>query len=181
MKSPFIILIDTKEKKPWLFENVPGHKGEGIIQVDWEWQSLGDGYGDYTIKGATNPITKWRLSIERKSIDDLFSTILSRRRRFEVELENLDSMEYAAVVVEASLHKVLSYRPKYWNEKQLPLDNQMSKHRQVIGSIQAWQLRYPNIRWWFLPRKHAETWVYRLLARFHKDRMQSCSVRSILL
>jgi ERCC4-type nuclease len=180
--SPFTILIDTKEKNPWTFEHVPGGCGEGTIVVPREWQALGDGYGDYTIKGTESQTCRWRLVVERKSLSDLFGTILSRRRRFEIELENLNQMEYAAVIVEANLSTVLNYRPKYWEEMKFSMDRQMKKHRQVIGSIQAWQLRYPIIRWWFLPRKYAETWAYRLFARWWKDNKAPRSrVRPIMI
>lgn len=184
--SPFTILVDTKEKDPWQFSAVPGHRGEGILTVPREWHSLGSGYGDYTIKGANSKSTKWRIVIERKSLDDLFSTILSRRRQFEVELENLSKMEYAAVVTEADLSTVLNYRPHYWGECEMDLATQLKKHRQIVGSIQAWQLRYPVIRWWFLPREYAEIWVYRLFDRFWRDHIheqrpkQVGSVRAIL-
>jgi len=172
MQSPFVILVDTRESMPWTFSNIPGLKNQGEIVVKTEWQCLGNKLGDYTIKGAESPSTGWRISIERKAINDLYSTILSRRLDFEVELECLNDMEYSAVVVEAPLEKVITYSPEYWKEMEFTPDQQISKRRIVVGSIQAWQLRYPNVRWWFLSRKYAEIWVYRLLYRFWEDRMK---------
>ena len=160
------------EKRPWEFQDIPGYKGQGTIIVPREWHSLGNGYGDYTIKGAVSDTCRWRLSIERKSASDLYSTLLARRRQFEVELENLNKMEYAAVVVEANLGTILNYCPKYWEEQEISIESQLNKQRQVAASIQAWQLRYPTIRWWFLARKYCSIWVYRLLHRFWKEEMQ---------
>jgi len=156
--SPFAILIDTREVHPWLFKDIPGMKGQGRIIVPCHWQSLGTGMGDYTIKGMEDAKTGWRISIERKSLPDLFSTILSNRARFVRELEKLNKMEYAAVVVEAPLEQVISYMPPYWRDMEIVPEKQMGKKRQVIGSIQAWQLRYGNIRWWFLSRSYVEIW-----------------------
>lgn len=177
--SPFTILVDVNEKRPWRFGSIPGPKGQGTITVPWEWYNLGHGYGDYTIKGATSKTCRWRLSVERKSPSDLYGTVLSRRRQFVTELENLNKMEYAAVVVEANLMTILNYNPPYWDSQGLPKEARMNKQRQVLGSIQAWQLRYPNIRWWFLPRKYCPIWVYRLLNRFWMDKMQVPTVSRI--
>ena len=80
--SPFTILVDTREQRPWTFKKIPGYKGQGTLNVPCEWQSLGNNLGDYTIKGADHPVTQWRVSIERKSGGDLFSTILNRRAQF---------------------------------------------------------------------------------------------------
>ena len=168
--SPFTVLVDTREVTPWTFRNIPGYKGQGRIVVKTEWKCLGNGLGDYTIKGAVSKESVWRISLERKSISDLYSTILSNRERFVRELENLNKMEYAAVIVEAELRHVFSYSPKYWET--FSVSTRLNYRRSLLGSIQAWQLRYPTIRWWFLPRKYAEIWAYRILHRFWEDRIK---------
>ena len=170
--SPFTILIDTRETHPWLFKDIPGLKSQGQIVVPTERHGLGTRLGDYTIDGAISLRSQWRISIERKSLNDLFSTILSNRDGFEEELENLNIMEYAAVVVEAPLEQVVSHIPQYWIEEEISPDKQLTKQRVVLGSIQAWQLRYPTVRWWFLSRSYAEIWVYRILHRFWEDRLK---------
>ena len=167
MKSPFVILIDTRETKPWKFEHVPAPGGKGEIDVQRKWQCLGDHLGDYTIQGAAS-----LLSIERKSLNDLFQTILGRRDNFEIELYNLQQMEYAAVIVEAPLEQVISHIPEYFQEMEISPDKQLWKQRQVIGSIVAYQLRYPNVRWFFLSRSYAEIWAYKVLDRFYEDRLK---------
>ncbi len=88
------------------------------------------------------------------------------------EASTLNDMEYAAVVVECNLSAVLMHTPRHWTENKVSTKDQLAMQRSVIGSIQAWQLRYPNVRWWFLPRKYADVWVYRLLNRFYEDRIK---------
>lgn len=167
---PFTILIDTRESRPWTFTNIPGDSGEGTLIIPWEWQCLGTGWGDYTIKEAVNQEGKWRLSIERKSIDDLYSTILSRRDLFIKELENLNTLEYAAVVVEASIGRVIGHTPRYWEKKGFSEQTMFYKRKRVIRSIIAWQCRYPVIRWWFLTNRFtAQIWAFRLMHRWWKE------------
>jgi len=86
--SPFEILIDTKEQKPWTFRGIPGNTGQGSILVKWYWESLGTGNGDYSIRGFIDSDGTPRVSIERKSLGDLYSTIISRLR---ILLGNLSS------------------------------------------------------------------------------------------
>jgi len=168
-RSPFTVLIDTKETTPWSFNDIPGMRGEGRLLVPTRRQALGLGMGDYTIAEARSSTTTWQMSIERKSIGDLFSTILAERKRFIRELEKLSCMKYAAVIVEAPLEKVLSHFPAYWTEMEMSPGVQLGKQRQVVGSIRAWQLRYPIVRWWFLSRSYCPIWAYRLMHRFWTD------------
>ncbi len=170
--SPFIILRDRKEQTPWKFTGIPGAAGQGQMVVKWEWYTMGTGNGDYSIKGAINGDGTPRISLERKSLNDLYGTILNGRGRFERELLQLNDMEYAAVIVEANLADVMSYRPNYWYENKVSMEAQLAKQRSVMGSIYAWQFRYPTIRWWFLPRRYAAVLAYRLLDRFYREKME---------
>ena len=170
--SPFDILVDTQEKNPWKFTGIPGKAGQGRMLVKWHWYSMGTGNGDYSIKGAINGDGTPRVSLERKSLSDLYGTILSNRDRFVRELEQLNCMEYAAVIVEANLDSVMNFVPPWWKEKELSLDQQLAKQRSVLGSFYAWQFRYPTIRWFFTPRKYAAVLAYRLLERFYEERMK---------
>ena len=168
--SPFDILIDTREQKRWKFVGIPGNKGQGIILVKCHWYCLGLGNGDYSIKGYIKHDGTPRVSIERKALSDLYSTILSNRNNFVREIEHLNSMEYAAIIVETSgLDKVMTYLPHYWKTENISVESQLSKRRTVMGSIYAWQYRYPGVRWWFVPRKIAPIVCYKLLARFYEE------------
>jgi DNA excision repair protein ERCC-4 len=82
--------------------------------------------GDYSIEGCES-----RISLERKSLGDLYSVIGAHRDRFERELERLARMERAAIVIEANLADVLNGTPY---SKVHP--------RAVIGSVLTWYARY---------------------------------------
>lgn len=79
-----IILIDDREKQPWKF---PG--------VDTEFTRLET--GDYTVKGFED-----RFAVERKSLDDLASSVGTERNRFEAEIQRAQDFDEFAVIVEAS-------------------------------------------------------------------------------
>lgn len=59
--------------------------------------------GDYSISGEEKNI-----SIERKSLVDLFSTIGQGHDRFKRELERAEDMEFFAIVIEGSLSSCLN-------------------------------------------------------------------------
>ena len=173
LTSPFQILVDTREVKPWRFSNIPSRNGIGKILVRTKRFNLGNSCGDYTIEGASiREKHKWRISIERKSLSDLYTTIIGNRVRFIKELENLNKMEYAAVVCEALHTRVLGYTAPHWTELGLPVEAQLKKRRQVAGSIRAWSVEYPRVHWWFLPRVQAEIWVYNLMNKFWEKKMK---------
>lgn len=80
---PVIIKIDSREQKPYQFEN----SEVGTL-----------GVGDYSICGLEDHI-----AMERKSLDDLIGCLTKGRERFERELSKSRGLEYFALIVEASL------------------------------------------------------------------------------
>ena len=78
-----IIKIDSREQKPYKFEN----SEVGTIPT-----------ADYSVCGLENHI-----AIERKELNDLISCLSSGRERFEKELFKSNSLDYFALVIEASL------------------------------------------------------------------------------
>lgn len=88
-KHPAIV-IDTREQRPYDFP--------GTTTVRRALPS-----GDYSLDGLENCI-----AIERKSLDDWINTILRSRARFRRELRQLQSYEFAAIVIEASIADILS-------------------------------------------------------------------------
>lgn len=112
--------------------------------------------GDYSLVGYETAI-----AIERKSLADAFSTFGGGRARFERELERLACLDFAAVVVEAELSQVMTAPPA--RSKMSPAS--------VLGSVIAWQCRYPTVAWCFLPgREVAEGYVARLLDRWWREK-----------
>lgn len=91
------IIIDTREQLPYDFK-LP--KLEGITTVVGTLSE-----GDYSAAGFEG-----RVSVERKSINDMVGCLTSGRERFERELERLKGYEFSAVVIEASHHDFRDHR-----------------------------------------------------------------------
>ena len=166
MKSRFTVVADTREQKPWDFRGMPKARGAGVMEIPVVSRCLGNKMGDYSIEGCED-----KIAIERKSMDDLFGTVLSRRDGFIKELEVLSKLDYAAVVVEGSMGKMFTYDMRHWdNLENINEKWRVLQRKRVSRSIIAWQLRYPGVRWWFLPsRPAAQIWAYRLLERWWED------------
>ncbi|HVY62329.1 MAG TPA: hypothetical protein VHF22_11785, partial [Planctomycetota bacterium] len=93
-KPPFTVVIDTREQAPLSFGS-------------WPTVVAGMKTGDYSIQGFEDQI-----AIERKSLSDLFGCIGRDRDRFERELLRLWALDYAAIVIEATLADVLEGAPR---------------------------------------------------------------------
>jgi ERCC4-type nuclease len=97
-----VIVIDTREQLPFDFHGLRADARDQCrpLLVTTERGTLKQ--GDYSLKGHERAI-----ALERKSLADLFSTIGQERDRFVRELERLDALEVAAVVIEASWEQIL--------------------------------------------------------------------------
>jgi hypothetical protein len=153
--SPFEIAIDTREQLPYDFTRVSADKAEGggVILVRRDFKTLKT--GDYSITGHEADV-----AIERKSKEDLYHTIGQERARFERELIRLNDMKLARVLVEAEMGEIATDPPAY----------SMLPPKCVVRSIIAWQQRFTNIHWLFVPgREFAASLVYRIFDRYVKD------------
>ncbi|MGO9174674.1 MAG: ERCC4 domain-containing protein [Desulfobaccales bacterium] len=87
------ILIDTREQAPFTFQGYQAAPETATLPV-----------GDYSLPGFQD-----RVSIERKSLEDLIGCLMnSNRDRFERELARGHCYELFAVVVEANLSRCIS-------------------------------------------------------------------------
>lgn len=149
-----IILIDTREQHPFIFE---------AYDVEKKFHCLGNNRGDYSIHGFEGQI-----NIERKSMEDAHGTILgwgARRENFLKELEFLAGIEFSAIVVESSFETLLAESPE-WGEKTAE-ENRKILFRQVL----AWQQDF-KVPWIFCDsRRLAEAATFRLLQRFYEKRV----------
>ena len=133
---PFTVLVDHREQSAWSFTDLPpkkGWKGRLFVPVSRAHMVT----GDYTIAGLED-----RFALERKSLEDLYGTLGQNRERFEAELQRLQKMDFAAVVIEATLREVWcpqSFRTD-WRSKMDP--------RAVESTMVAWAIRYPRVHWW---------------------------------
>src|SRR5262245_37537530 len=91
---PVAIIVDIREHLPFAFDQIAAdeEQGGGIWRVHTVRQCLPS--GDYSLDCYAS-----KIAVERKSIADLFGTIVHGRDRFVRELERLNEMNFAAVVV----------------------------------------------------------------------------------
>jgi len=82
------IVVDTREQKPLWKKNIISKK----LDV-----------GDYSIEGYED-----KISIERKSLGDLFGTLGKGNKRFKKELEKAMKYNYFAIVIEGSFSSCLN-------------------------------------------------------------------------
>lgn len=90
-----VVLVDTREQTPFnfdAFENwIAGSRAATLTT------------GDYSIEGMETLIC-----LERKSLNDLVSTLMHQRERFLRELERMAEFRHRAILVEASYEDVKS-------------------------------------------------------------------------
>ena len=162
---PFTVGIDTREQRPYQFLGLRANtdKKHARLAIRTERVNLKTGFGDYTILELP------KIAIERKSKEDLYSSIGQRRENFEERLVRMGGGPgswYAAVVIEAEISELVAEPPAH--TKLNP--------KSLMRTILAWQMRYPTVAWWFLPnRSAAEAWTFRLLERFwnvYEDRVE---------
>jgi hypothetical protein len=153
---PFLVAIDTREQFPWSFRGLHSDSDQGSRPLAVMTESRTLPTGDYSIVGMEN-----RITVERKSLGDAFSTFTHDRERWLRELERMSEFASAHVVIEGGWDAVI----------QGPLKDGGTKiGKTVYRSIIAWSQRFPNVHWWPMPsREVAEVTAFRILERFWDD------------
>ena len=137
----FTIAIDTREQRPYDF---PGAEVKTLPT------------GDYSIVGFEN-----RVTIERKSKADAYSSLGHGRARFRREWERLTEFEYAAVVIEDSLKGFLIRPP---HSKMNPTS--------AVCTLLAWSVKYGVQVYFAGDRDHSQALTHKLLEMFWKYRRE---------
>lgn len=161
---PPTILVDSNEQYPWVFNCIPTDKAEGdaswLIKVERAKLYIPpfgrelDKSADYSLRGFQH-----RIMVERKSKEDLFSTLGQRRDQFEQEIQLLNDIPIAAVVLECD-----------WSQIADGCRNSLLKPKTVNRTIHAWTQRYRNVHWWpCFSRQHAEITTFHIFRRFWID------------
>jgi len=150
-----VVIVDTREQSPFHFKEMTAVKetSKGRITrpfvVPTKRGTLKS--GDYSVEGYET-----KVSVERKSHQDLVGTLGDGRVRFENELARLNEMEFAAVVCEAPWTAVMRGLP----------DRKLSP-QSIYGSVVSFQQRFTRVHWWMcISRRDAETTTFRILKRF---------------
>lgn len=134
------ILVDSREKAPYRFENYPG-----VTTGTTSLQSA-----DYTLAGLHDLV-----GVERKSLDDMAQTLTAGRERFVRELERARGFELFAIVVEGTLQDALAGK---YRSKLAP--------QSFVQSLFAYQVRYGVHIMWAGNRQGGEHVCYSLLQKF---------------
>ncbi|KKN80818.1 hypothetical protein LCGC14_0326240 [marine sediment metagenome] len=151
IKCPFVVLVDSREQRPYEFKGFRAGAAQQYrpLAVEWKWKGLKT--GDYSIEGLEH-----RIAIERKSLADLYNSCGQGRERFEKEFARLAEFEYAAVVVEADWKTILKSPPEH--TKMPP--------KSIYRTALSWSVRH-KVCWWAMhDRRLAEITTFRLLEKF---------------
>jgi ERCC4-type nuclease len=133
------LITDTREKLPYSFRTPTEQRALPI--------------GDYSISGLEN-----RISIERKSLDDLVACLTQERERFERELFKGRALDYFALVIEGSLSDLVEKR---YRSEALP--------KSVIQSLLAFSVRYRLPVFFCETRAFAEKVTESLLLKYARE------------
>ncbi len=137
----FTIIVDSREQCPWEFSpNVAPQ----VATLD---------AGDYAPRGMTD-----RVAIERKSVDDLVGSITTRREPFLACCDRLSRLDFACIIVEASVEDVLAqlYRSR-------------TRPQSVIGTMLAIHADFGVPTIWAGSRKNAAHMCEKLLTRLWRN------------
>ena len=106
-----------------------------------------------------------KVAIERKSVDDLIGALTKGRDRFEKELHRGKSLDYFALVIEASLSDIAngSYR------------SEMSP-KAAIQTLVAFSIRYRLPIFFCENRAYGERITESLLTKFARDLQKKCKL-----
>ena len=154
--NPFKIIVDSREQAPYHFTGITDDKTGRTIIIPTEIHGLRS--GDYTISGLEDQV-----AIERKSHSDFLGSIGAGRERFQREMERLQEMKYAAVVIEADWRNII----------ELPPSNSQVSPKTATRTMLSWSIRYGVHFWTCMNRRHGELITFRLMERYWKIRMES--------
>lgn len=149
------IIIDNREQLPVLYDKL-NHKDFPGLKISYGTLKT----GDYSIKNMSEPSDQHSITIERKSLPDLFGSTGRGRNRLEHEFERMALYDYAALVIEEDLKSL------FLNPPELSCMPPKAVYRTII----AWCQRY-RVHCFPCPnRSFAEKTIYLLLMRFWEDR-----------
>ena len=139
------LVIDTREQLPYRRWRHFNNSASVIVR--------GLRSGDYSLEGYED-----RISIERKSLEDLVSSLSQGRERFEAELNRASSYPYFALVVECSLRDIAEHRYR----------SRMNA-RSIFESLTAFSIRYRLPVFFAGDRSYGRAVVESLLLKFARE------------
>lgn len=150
---PFTILCDGQEKAPYRFDGFHADAAlksrPMVVRVDWAHLET----GDYSILGWQKHVT-----VERKSLKDLYATLGQHRDRFEREHERMAGLGAgnSCIVIEASWDEILTRPPR----------QSLLNPKTVFRTFLSWSQRYA-VPWYAMgDRRLAEITTFRFLEKW---------------
>jgi ERCC4-type nuclease len=133
-----IIKVDTREQQPYEFEN----SVVGTLSI-----------GDYSLVGA-----EYLIAVERKELNDLIGCLTTGRNRFEKELYKARTLDYFALIIEASLSDSVN---GHYRSEMYP--------KSAIQSLLAFSVRYRLPIFFAENREYAQRVTESLLCKYAKE------------
>lgn len=147
------LVVDNREKKPYEFDEY-NQVYEKRLNV-----------GDYTLDGFEDIF-----SVERKTLDDLATSMGSERERFEDEIRRAQSLHEFAVVIEAPKDHVYPFA----GTKNSPHYYSALYPNTIIGTVEKWPKKYSPLAFhWCEDRDGGKQKTLELLSNWfvlHKDK-----------
>lgn len=162
---PFTIVVDGQEKNPYRFHGMfsDASMKQRPIVVPLSWAHLKT--GDYSIQGWEKHVT-----VERKSLGDLYSTLGKHRDRFEREHRRMAGLGAgnSCVIIEASWDTILNRPPR--RSRLLP--------KTVFRTFLSWSQKYA-VPWYAMEdRRLAEITTFRWLEKWYYAMKEAIAERS---
>lgn len=160
------ILVDHREKKPYQF---PGVENVETVELN---------VGDYTLEGFEDVF-----AVERKTLDDLATSLGAERLRFENEIRRANglaernsdgnpipytkpaqALEQFVVVIESPRSAVYNYA----GEGACPNYYSRIYPNSIIGTVESWPDKYETLEFnWSKTREQAKQETLRLLDKWY--------------
>lgn len=118
-------MVDTREQRALDFTGVCPFVVKGLKT------------GDYSLLNHEHEI-----AIERKSLSDLHSTVISDRPRFIRELERMRAYSFAAIIIEGTLRDVLDYLPPPKAAAHFTPAQLAAHPKTIVNSLVSWSIEY---------------------------------------
>ena len=137
--TDMVVIIDTREqqKNPLFLPRPP--KGLTVVRDKLD-------VGDYSIRGFEN-----KFMVEKKNINDLFSSIGSSKEnheQFRARVEKMSHAEFSALIVQASEERLLDWQ---WFTKVHPAT--------VRGTLAKWEVEFDLHIAYCNSKRDAERWL----------------------
>jgi ERCC4-type nuclease len=157
LTCPFTVLVDSREQRAFSFAGLHSNADEGNLPIIVPMMRVGLRHGDYGLLGLP------RIAGERKSLDDLYASVVRRDNWVRRLTRMQEELDYGAVVVEAGWDQVLARPPRFSHYPP----------KSLFRTVVAWSQRYYKVHWWYMPdRVAAENTTFRIIERYWKDHQE---------